>query len=206
MKSEQGFTLLELLFTVLIVAVLAGLAAPSFNRLILINKVQSETQGLYIDIAFARSEAVSRNKFISICASVDGLTCNGSNRWSDGWIVFEDDGAGGVADDFADTAKQSGEKLLRVTQQMENLTIDAIDAGGAGVQGIMFGPRGYIASMRRFSNDNSSVKTTLKVCGPGGDSGVARAIWMQVTGRSELSQDTDGSGIHEDAAGVDLSC
>lgn len=206
MKSAQGFTLLELLFTVFIVAVLAGLAVPSFNSLILRNKVQSETQSLRTDIAFARSKAVSSSKFISICASVDGLSCNGSNDWSGGWIVFEDDGAGGGEGDFADIDKKNSEKLLRVTQQLKDLNIDAIDSGGAGVQGIMFGPRGYVEAMRRSSSDNSSVKTTLKICEPKGDSSVARAIWMEVTGRSSLSQDADNSGIHEDVAGVDLSC
>ena len=207
MIGVRGFTLIELIFTLAIAAILAAMAVPSFNSFLLRNKVQSETQSLRADLSFARSKAVAGSQFITICASSDGLTCNHSNDWSGGWIVFEDNGSGGSGNSgFANISKNNSEKLLRVTQQLKNLDINATDSDGEGVQGIMFGPRGYVEGMRRAGADTDSLKTTLKICEPGGDSGVARAVWMDITGRSATSQDSDSSGVHEDVLGADLSC
>jgi type IV fimbrial biogenesis protein FimT len=93
MKKERGFTLLELMVTVTIVAILAALAAPSFTRLIADNNLSTQVNSLLADLRFARSEAIKRGINITLCPSSTSLnttaTCSGSD-WRTGWIAFID--------------------------------------------------------------------------------------------------------------------
>jgi type IV fimbrial biogenesis protein FimT len=84
-----GFSLLELLVTLSIAGILVGLAAPSFNGILLDSQrtvaVNSFVQSIYL----ARSTAAYQGRTVSICRSTDGDTCsNGTANWQQGWIVF----------------------------------------------------------------------------------------------------------------------
>ena len=93
MKKEHGFTLLELMITVAIMAILAALAAPSFTKLIADNNLSTQVNSLLADLRFARSEAIKRGLNITLCPSSTSLntaaTCSGSD-WRAGWITFID--------------------------------------------------------------------------------------------------------------------
>lgn len=60
MKSASGFTIVELMITVAVAAVLVTLAAPSLYDFILMQRLKSINAQLVTDMQFARSEAVSR--------------------------------------------------------------------------------------------------------------------------------------------------
>lgn len=83
---QGGFTIIELMITVVTVAILASLAVPAFDRAIRNNRVLSDTNSLIAAVANARSEAMKRSRFVSICPSSDGATCGAS--WTDGWILY----------------------------------------------------------------------------------------------------------------------
>lgn len=92
----KGFTLLELMVTLFIVAILFAVAVPSFKQMSSRNRLVTYTNDLIASVNLARSEAVRRGAPVTICHSDDGATCSGS--WSDGWITFSDpDGDGDVA-------------------------------------------------------------------------------------------------------------
>lgn len=59
MKPERGLTLIELMVTITVVAVLLTLAAPSFYDFILTQRLKSINAQLVTDMQFARSEAIS---------------------------------------------------------------------------------------------------------------------------------------------------
>lgn len=90
-KRIQGFTLIELMITLAIAAIVLAIAVPSFKTTILNNKSVALGDEFAQALNFARSEAVKTKKRVSICASSDGATCTGG--WSDGFIVFEDQAA-----------------------------------------------------------------------------------------------------------------
>jgi type IV fimbrial biogenesis protein FimT len=83
----SGFTLIELITTLVIAGILMAMAAPSFTSFIKNNRLVSQTNELLADLAFARSEGVKRAANITVCKSTDGLTCNAGADWDDGWIV-----------------------------------------------------------------------------------------------------------------------
>ena len=90
MKRMSGFTLIELVSVMLIVAILAAVGLPSFNYVTSSNRVATEVNSLVGDLQYARSEAVREGSYVTVCASVNGTSCTGMATWNTGWIVFAD--------------------------------------------------------------------------------------------------------------------
>jgi type IV fimbrial biogenesis protein FimT len=125
MNKSSGFTLIEALVVIALVAILTALAAPSFKNLIQSNSISSSVNSFLADMRFARSEAIRRGSSVVICRSTSPETspaCNGTygqhNDWKTGWIIFDDLNKDGNLD--------SGEPVLRVQGPITN--IDSIDA------------------------------------------------------------------------------
>lgn len=67
--QQRGFTLIELMVTVAIMAILAAIAYPSFTDLIARNRLKGAAEGLFGDLEFAKSEAIKRNEVIKVTAT-----------------------------------------------------------------------------------------------------------------------------------------
>lgn len=89
MKSLQGFTLIELMVTLTIAAILLAIAVPSFRDATLGSKLSSYANNFVSSANLARGEAIKRNAEIKLCVSTDGANC-ASGGWEQGWIVFRD--------------------------------------------------------------------------------------------------------------------
>ncbi|MFZ9037304.1 MAG: GspH/FimT family pseudopilin [Gammaproteobacteria bacterium] len=110
MKKNSGFTLLELLVLLAVVAILVAVGTPTMSEFIKNNRLTTQINTLVGDLAYARSEAVTRNLPVVVCASNNQTSCSSAN-WADGWIVFSDiDNNGDVS---------AGEVVLRAQQLLE---------------------------------------------------------------------------------------
>jgi type IV fimbrial biogenesis protein FimT len=87
---QHGFTLIELMVAVAILAILAMLAAPSFNEAILSNRLASFSNNFVASANLARGEAIKRNSDVTLCivANETATTCTTSGDWEQGWIVL----------------------------------------------------------------------------------------------------------------------
>jgi prepilin-type N-terminal cleavage/methylation domain-containing protein len=91
---QRGFTLVELLVTLAVFAILVGLAAPQLRTLLIRRTVSSQAESLSAGLRLARSEAIKRGQYVTMCASNNAEsatpTClaNGASDWGSGWIVF----------------------------------------------------------------------------------------------------------------------
>lgn len=104
---RRGFTLVEIMITLAVAAILAAMAVPAMQQVMAARATDSAAEDLVASLRLARSEALKRGYPVSVCASVDGASCAGSNvQWKAGWLVFTDDNRDGVLN--------GSEKAIRV--------------------------------------------------------------------------------------------
>ena len=89
-KPSGGFTLVELLVSLALAAILASLSAPTFVKTLRDMRLLAYTHSLLGDLAFARSESIKRSRRVVLCKSSDGVDCTKLGQWSTGWLIFED--------------------------------------------------------------------------------------------------------------------
>src|SRR5829696_9083668 len=85
-KTSGGFTLIELMIAITLMAILMAIAVPSFKDASLGSELRSIANDLVAHAALARSEAIKRNALVTLCVSADGATCS-AGSWEQGWIV-----------------------------------------------------------------------------------------------------------------------
>jgi len=101
-KSNDGFTLVELMITIAIAMILMTIAVPSFTLMINNSKITSKTNEFVSSLNLARSEALKRSNNVSICKSkADFSACEASaddSFSSKGWLVYSDCNSNGILD------------------------------------------------------------------------------------------------------------
>ncbi|WP_207063346.1 GspH/FimT family pseudopilin [Motiliproteus sp. SC1-56] len=181
MKASAGFTLIELIVTVAIVAILAGIVAPGMTSFIRDNRMTSQINTLIGTVHLARAEAANRRSIVTLCASDNAANCNSSN-WEDGWIIFSDNTNNG-------NAIIDGDDELILAQE-------ALEGGNTLRQsGFNFGASGRIHfNAVGFLYANDPTAGTLTLCDGRGETG-AKAVILNIAGVSRLASDEDGDGI-----------
>jgi type IV fimbrial biogenesis protein FimT len=132
----RGFTLIEMLMTIAIAAILLTIGIPSFRYVTNANRIAGELNGLLGDLQFARAEAIKEGRTVTVCVSNDGANCANSTTWQSGWIVFSDPTNVGVVD--------AGETILRVQAVFSGS--DTFNASN-NVSAITFNREGYAIGM-----------------------------------------------------------
>lgn len=108
-----GFTAIELMVVVALLAILASLAAPSFRNISESYRADAARDNLLNTIQFARTEAIRTGRPILMQRKTD---CP-NNDWSCGWVLYQDTNG--------DNAQQADEPTIRETEVQSNVTITA---------------------------------------------------------------------------------
>jgi type IV fimbrial biogenesis protein FimT len=124
--NERGVTLVELLFAIMVIAILTVIAIPSFRDATLSGRLSAISSDLYTSVQLARSEAIKSNATRTLCTSSDGLTCASSTAWGQGWIII--DGAGNVLQ--SQPAVPTGYKVVQ-SGAAANLSFQPIGVGSS---------------------------------------------------------------------------
>jgi type IV fimbrial biogenesis protein FimT len=181
-RKTLGFSLMELMVTLVVAGILAALAAPSFRNLMQNQQLSGQANDFLGDLYLARSEAVKRVTPISICKSADtsaaAPTCDttDANPWTSGRIVFVDlNGDGQLTVD---------EPILRLRQPLEGngskLNGDGTAAGSANK--ITFSGNGMTTLVPKAGDSENQ----LILCDNRGAS-EAFAIVVSPTGRPRIA-------------------
>lgn len=96
----SGFSLIELMITIAVLAVLLAIGLPSFQGSLRSNRLATSTNELIATMSLARSEAIRNVRGAMVCPSEDGEACSVTPDWNEGWIVWRDlDGSGAASSD-----------------------------------------------------------------------------------------------------------
>lgn len=161
---QSGFTIIEIMVAVAILAILVGVGAPSLRDFVIRSRISSQSSDLAVDLQLARSESARRGQRVMLCASnttYDG--CSGTaTGWAAGWIVFADVDHGG--------SFNSGDEILRVHQALPTGVTLAVTPS---VDKMIYRPTGLVDAARTF-----------RVCQTGYQ---GRDIAISTTGRTSVS-------------------
>jgi type IV fimbrial biogenesis protein FimT len=163
----QGFTLLELMITLAIAAIIATIGIPSFMGLIRDSRMTASVNDLLSSINYARSEAITRNVEVTIKSE------SGGNAWEDGWNVYIDADNDGVIDS-TELLKTHGPLPTGYTL---NANISGDEAGVANVAGVVV----YIANGLMSDITGGSFFMCLD-----NDTTTARAVVINNVGRARI--------------------
>jgi type IV fimbrial biogenesis protein FimT len=110
-----GFTLIELMVTVSIAAIVLTLGVPGYTEMIQNNRMTTQINEFTAYVNLARSEAIKRGVSVTMCKrNTPGTACDNSASWLAGWIVFADPSNKGTID--------TGEEVIRLRESLVGLT------------------------------------------------------------------------------------
>jgi len=195
MKTQSGFTLIELVVTIAVLIVLLVLGVPEFQRMTESNRQVAAINAIVSDLNLARSEAVKTGRVVTLCGSTDGATCNTGN-WESGWIVFTD-----------------GNRNAGINPADGDILISRNNGLPAGLAlfGVAFDDNAivqYLPNGELRDTDGDGVDDgTFVVCDTK-DKDATRARASNVTrlGRVAIARDTDNDGIRNDVNGNNVTC
>ncbi|MFT3929809.1 MAG: GspH/FimT family pseudopilin [Spongiibacteraceae bacterium] len=110
--GQRGFTLIELMMTILVAAILMALAVPGFRTLTQNTQQRNAVSDLNAMLSRMRTEAAGRHLPVTACVSTNQSSCSSASTWESGWILFVD-GEPYVAGSSRNGSRDSGETLIQ---------------------------------------------------------------------------------------------
>ncbi|WP_312960352.1 GspH/FimT family pseudopilin [Stutzerimonas nitrititolerans] len=139
MHITRGFTLIELMVTIAVLAVVIAIAAPSFTSVIQSNRATALHHEVLGAIQLARSEAVKRRKDVIVCRTEDQEDCANGADWSTGWLI-----------------REVGGDVVKVQDPIAGMALTGPNAG------VLFHSSGMTNAVTNFTTTTSSCTTGTK--------------------------------------------
>ena len=177
-SRNSGFTLIELMLTIAVAAVIAAVAIPNMRDFIRNNRLAAGSNDLLRSLQMARSEAIKRQQVIAVCASsapdLEDPSC--SDGKLTGWFVF--------VDANNNWQRDTGEEVLDRASVDEGVSVSN-DATGK----VSFAPTGFANSTPGQAQVRRVVLCDIRGNQSIGDNSVARTLIIApTTGRARVSK------------------
>ncbi|MDM0054915.1 GspH/FimT family pseudopilin [Variovorax fucosicus] len=175
-RQPKGFTLIELMVVIAMLAILLALAAPSFQEMRKNSQVTTLGNEFVMGAAFARGEAISRNQCVTMCMAADisaatPVCATAGLEWNVGWIIF----ANNKCDDNAADSTAELLKAYLGDPSGPSMAAPAADA----LRKVQFNSRGMAGSL--------TAKSSLSLT-PAGESTATKAVCLDRTGRARVAK------------------
>ena len=179
-RSARGWTLVELMLVLVILVSTLVLASPLMQSVVQGNRLWAASSRFLLALSLARSEAILRNRTVSICPSSLYRTslahCSGT--YADGWIVFTNVNRDRVIDGATDT----------VLRGFEGLPPGYAVANRHGTR--------TVSSLINFNADGTAnVNRTLRFCAPQSAARASISVVLNMVGRARLYHDAAGCSL-----------
>lgn len=158
----KGFTLLELMVVLAVVAILVTVGLPGFGAMARQNCTVTSANTMLTVLLATRSEALKRDRTVSLCKTDDGAACstNPEIGWDRGYLMYLDGNDNGRRD--------AAEPLLKVERPLS--TCAAITSSSGFINALAYDGLGRASKLGNFrvvAKSNSSYERRV-VIGPGG--------------------------------------
>ena len=147
-QRATGFTLVELVVTVAVLAIILAIGLPSFRIIVANNRLAGTANEMLALVQTAKLEAVRRNAIVDICPSANGTTCGGTD-WSR-VIAF---------------SNGTGQGVIRELQAPNGLTVRVSSDISGFNNRIRFRPDGF--AWRGDATPVERLTARIQVCAPG---------------------------------------
>ena len=148
-RRNAGFTLIELVTTMSVMAICAGVAFPAMSALIEYQRASAAVGSLMSHMSLARMAAITRNQRAVLCPSADGMSCEASTDWSRGWMLF--------LDEDGNRSPDASEEILRMDLEPTSRHLRVIST--VGRQQLRYLPDGRSAG----------TNLTISICNKNGE-------------------------------------
>ena len=111
MRRSMGYTLVEMVMAMAILAVVGTIAVPAVSGSVMAGRAATERALLVESMQAALNYSIANRAYVVFCASTDGDACLGGSDWTPGWIAFVDDNHNRIRD--------PGESALRTRRGLQ---------------------------------------------------------------------------------------
>lgn len=181
--KNKGFTLVEVIVAIAVVAILSAIALPSLNNFMVKMRVDNEVSEMQRLLLTARNIAINTGKNTTVCPLASGVC---TTNWDDEISVFTND-SNNVA---TNNTYAAPDELVKIKEAIRSG--DELQFGNTSV---IYAPSGQLIT----------ASGTFSYC-PKGEADESRGIDLSISGRSYLSADTDNDGKDEDRNGNEITC
>jgi type IV fimbrial biogenesis protein FimT len=179
-KRQKGATLVELMITVTIVAIILAFVGPSVQSILIKNRIVAEINETSSLIQYARHHAIDEQAMVVVCPSTNYSVC--STDWNAPKIVFIDNDDNAIRD--------ATEELL-------------VSIGATSPSSLMTNTTDII---KFAETGEANLTTEILLCHKDGKAEYARSLSVTLQGRVKMSSDSDKNGVNENTSGAALSC
>lgn len=160
-RGGRGFTIIEMMVAVAVLAILVGLAAPSLQDLVRDQRIKTSTFDVYADLTYARSEAIKRNANVDIVPAAGG--------WASGWQVQTTDAT---------------PVILKKQDALYGASIAVVDSARTALGNVTI-------TYQRDGRMNNLVAPTFELTSSQSASITARCVRLDLSGRPNIKVDTN---------------
>lgn len=176
---QRGLTMIEVLVTVTLIAILASIATPSFTSIIRNGRILGEANSFVGDLQLARAEAIKRGLPVILCPSSDGQTCltgANANNWQVGWIM--------IADNDSSLSQTAGDTVIHVRNGWGGTdTFQAIP----GATQVTYNREGFAVNLPAGGLVTFAARSTPVVAS------ATRCVALNMVGRQTMQQSGTGA-------------